>query len=182
LAALEDHADLRLAAGDHHAVAADLAVHVRGHPLRERPAAQLILALYRAGRPSEALAAYQDTRRVMIAELGIEPGAELRSLHQAVLVKDPVLDLASPAQQVTVSKPYLPAELPADTDAFTARTAEINRLRTVLGPAGSPAHSPASERSARACRPSRDGVVTAQVSMPCRSICQIRSAASVRSV
>ncbi|MCG5220362.1 BTAD domain-containing putative transcriptional regulator [Streptosporangium soli] len=139
---LEDHADLRLAAGDHHAVAADLAVHVRAHPLRERPAAQLMLALHRAGRPSEALAVYQNTRRIMVSELGIEPGAELRRLHQAVLVKDPVLDLTAPAQQVTVSEPYIPAELPADTQAFTARAIEIDRLRTALGAAGSPSQGP----------------------------------------
>ncbi|MEU7861604.1 BTAD domain-containing putative transcriptional regulator [Nonomuraea sp. NPDC049141] len=140
---LEDHADLRLAAGDHHALAADLAVHVRAHPLRERPAAQLMLALHRAGRPSEALAVYQDTRRIMVSELGLEPGAELRRLHQAVLVKDPVLDLTTPAQQVTLSEPYIPAELPADTHAFTARATEIHRLRTALGPADSPTHGPA---------------------------------------
>ncbi|NRQ40785.1 hypothetical protein HII36_54625, partial [Nonomuraea sp. NN258] len=142
-AALEDHADLRLAAGDHHAVAADLAAHVRAHPLRERPAAQLMLALHRAGRPSEALAVYQDTRRIMVTELGVEPGAELRRLHQAVLAKDPALDLTTPAQQVTVGGPDIPAELPADTHAFTARTTEIDRLRTALGPAGGPVGGPA---------------------------------------
>ncbi|NUP00366.1 MAG: tetratricopeptide repeat protein [Nonomuraea sp.] len=134
LAVLEDHADLRLAAGDHHGVAADLAVHVRAHPLRERPAAQRMLALHRAGRSSEALAVYQETRRVMISELGLEPGAELRRLHQAVLAKDPVLDLTTPAQQVRVKEPYVPAELPADTHTFTARAAEIHRLRAVLDP------------------------------------------------
>ncbi|MGI5285770.1 AfsR/SARP family transcriptional regulator [Nonomuraea polychroma] len=138
LTVLEDHADLRLATGDHNAVAADLAVHVRAHPLRERPAAQLMLALHRAGRPSEALAVYQDTRRIMVTELGIEPGAELRRLQRAVLVKDPVLDLTTPAQQVTISEPYIPAELPADTHAFTARATEIQGLHTALGPADGP--------------------------------------------
>ncbi|MFI7642982.1 BTAD domain-containing putative transcriptional regulator [Nonomuraea sp. NPDC049400] len=143
LTVLEDHADLRLAAGDHHALAADLAVHARAHPLRERPAAQLMLALHRAGRPSEALAVYQNTRRIMVSELGIEPGAQLRRLHQAVLVKDPALDLTTPAQQITVSEPYIPAELPADTHAFTARATEIQRLRTALGSADGPPHGPA---------------------------------------
>ncbi|TMR08135.1 hypothetical protein ETD86_49075, partial [Nonomuraea turkmeniaca] len=143
LTVLEDHADLRLAAGEHHALTADLAVHVRAHPLRERPAAQLMLALHRAGRPSEALAVFQDTRRIMVSELGIEPGAQLRRLHQAVLAKDPVLDLTTPAQQVTVSEPYIPAELPADTHAFTARANEIHHLRTALGPADGPTHGPA---------------------------------------
>ncbi|NUT44751.1 MAG: tetratricopeptide repeat protein [Thermoactinospora sp.] len=135
LAVLEDHADLRLAAGDHHALAAELAVHVRAHPLRERPAAQLMLALHRAGRPSEALAAYQFTRRTMVTELGIEPGAELGRLHQAVLAKDPTLELTAPAQQLTGSEPYVPFELPADTRAFTARAAETRDLRAALDPA-----------------------------------------------
>ncbi|TDC10785.1 tetratricopeptide repeat protein [Nonomuraea longispora] len=135
LSVLEAHADLRLAAGDHHAVAADLAGHVRAHPLRERPAAQLMLALHRAGRTSEALAVYQDTRRVMVSELGIEPGTGLRRLHQAILADDPALDLTAPAQEVTVSRPNVLFELPADTRAFTARAAEIHFLRTALGPA-----------------------------------------------
>ncbi|GAA3542379.1 BTAD domain-containing putative transcriptional regulator [Nonomuraea rosea] len=139
LTVLEEHADLRLAAGDHQAVAADLAAHVRAHPLRERPAAQLMLALHRSGRPSDALAVYQDTRRTMISELGLEPGRELRRLHQAVLAKDPILDLSTPAQQITAGAPYIPAELPADTHAFTARAEEIHHLHTALGPAHGPA-------------------------------------------
>ncbi|MFI6291826.1 BTAD domain-containing putative transcriptional regulator [Nonomuraea sp. NPDC050790] len=92
LIAQEDHADLRLAAGDHHGVVPVLAGHVTAHPLRERPRAQLMLALYRASRPSEALDVYLDTRRVMADELGIEPGTALRRLHQAVLRRDPALD------------------------------------------------------------------------------------------
>ena len=52
------------------------------HPLRERFHAQLMLALYRDGRPAEALAAYADARRVLAQELGTGPGAELRDLHQ----------------------------------------------------------------------------------------------------
>ncbi|MDP4504033.1 AfsR/SARP family transcriptional regulator [Nonomuraea turcica] len=131
MSVLEDHAELRLAAGDHRAVAGELAVHVRAHPVRERPAAQLMLALYRDARAAEALEVYQRLRRVMVEELGIEPGAELRRLHQAVLVKDPVLDLA-PAQQATLARHVAPAELPADTRAFTARAAEIEQLHADL--------------------------------------------------
>ncbi|MDP4501248.1 AfsR/SARP family transcriptional regulator [Nonomuraea turcica] len=132
LAVLEEHVDLRLAAGDHRAVAAELAAHVKAHPLRERPAAQLMLALYRDARSSEALAVYQDTRRVMVEELGIEPSNELRRLHQAILGRNPVLDLSVPAQDVTLAEPVVPAELPADTQAFTARATEIERLRAAL--------------------------------------------------
>ncbi|MCG5218909.1 AfsR/SARP family transcriptional regulator [Streptosporangium sp. KLBMP 9127] len=131
LTVLEDHIELRLAAGDHRAVAGVLTAHVRAHPLRERPAAQLMLAQYRDARVPEALEVYQRLRQIMVEELGIEPGAELRRLHQAVLVKDPVLDLA-PAQQATPARHLTPAELPADTRAFTARAAEIERLHADL--------------------------------------------------
>ncbi|MGP4096042.1 AfsR/SARP family transcriptional regulator [Nonomuraea sp. KM90] len=138
LTVFEDHLDLRLAAGDHHAAAAELAAHVESHPLRERSAAQLMLALYRSSRISEALAVYQRTRRIMVEELGLEPGAELRRLHQAVLVKDPVLDLRTPKQEISVGEPIVPAEFPADTLVFTARALEVERLRAALGTDGGP--------------------------------------------
>ncbi|WP_188196747.1 AfsR/SARP family transcriptional regulator [Nonomuraea sp. SYSU D8015] len=132
LTALEDHIDLRLAAGDHHAVVPALTAHAAAHPLRERPRAQLMLALYRAARSSEALAVYQETRRVMVDELGIEPGATLRRLQQAVLRRDPALDLTSPAQRTTLTKPVIPAELPADIRTFTARATEMAWLYKTL--------------------------------------------------
>ncbi|MFI7452997.1 BTAD domain-containing putative transcriptional regulator [Nonomuraea sp. NPDC049714] len=141
LATLEDHIDLRLAAGDHHAAVPVLTAHVEAHPLRERSRAQLMLALYRAARTSEALAVYQETRRVMVDELGIEPGAALRRLRQAVLRRDPALDLTSPAQRATVVEPAVPVELPADTRFFTARATEsawLHRTLTDIVP-GSPA-------------------------------------------
>ncbi|WP_170223218.1 AfsR/SARP family transcriptional regulator [Nonomuraea turkmeniaca] len=138
VAVLGDHFDLRLAAGQHHAVAAELAAYVRAHPLQERFTAQLMLALYRASRQAEALAVYQETRRVMIEELGLEPGAELRRLHQAVLVKDPALDLTTPAQEGPVSEPIVRSELPADINVFTARAAEIEWLRAALAADGGP--------------------------------------------
>ncbi|MEV0385668.1 BTAD domain-containing putative transcriptional regulator [Nonomuraea sp. NPDC050643] len=138
LAVVEDHVDVRLAAGDHHAVTVELAGHVAAHPLRERPAAQLMLALYRDARSSEALAVYQGTRRVMVEELGIDPSNELRRLHQAILARDPELDLGVPAQAVELTEPVVPAELPAGTQAFTARAAEIERLRAALVTDGGP--------------------------------------------
>ncbi|WP_346107145.1 AfsR/SARP family transcriptional regulator [Nonomuraea maheshkhaliensis] len=131
LSVLEDHAELRLSAGDHRALTGELAAYVSTHPLRERPAAQLMLALYRDGRAPEALEVYQRLRRTMVEELGIEPGAELRRLQQAVLVKDPELDLP-PERRNAPGGPTTPAELPADTQAFTARTAEIEQLKTDL--------------------------------------------------
>ncbi|MEU7861614.1 BTAD domain-containing putative transcriptional regulator [Nonomuraea sp. NPDC049141] len=136
LTALEDHVDLRMEAGDHHAVIPDLSVRIEAHPLRERPHAQLMLALYRAGRSSEALAVYQETRRVMIQELGIEPGTVLRRLQQAVLARDPVLDLTAPVQDATLGDAVAPTELPADTRAFTARDVELAWLDKALTDSG----------------------------------------------
>ncbi|GAA4916709.1 DNA-binding SARP family transcriptional activator/tetratricopeptide (TPR) repeat protein [Nonomuraea thailandensis] len=138
LSVLEEHIDLRLAAGDHPAVARELAAHVKEHPLRERLAIQLMLALHRDARSAEALDVYQDTRRLMVTELGIEPGNELRRLHQAILARDPALDLGTPAQRGTLTEPIVPAELPAGTQAFTARAAEVERLRAALVTGGGP--------------------------------------------
>lgn len=86
LTCLEDRLDADLALGRHAEVVGELEGHVAGHPLRERPRAQLMLALYRCGRQAEALEAYQDARRRLVDELGIEPGRTLRELHQAVLI------------------------------------------------------------------------------------------------
>ncbi|MEV0381470.1 BTAD domain-containing putative transcriptional regulator [Nonomuraea sp. NPDC050643] len=140
LTTLEDFIDLRLTSGAHHAVVSELTAHVEAHPLRERPRAQLMLALYRAARPAEALTVYQETRRVMVNELGIEPGVTLRRLHRAVLTGDPALDLA-PEPDAGTAQHVACAELPADTPAFTARSAEIAWLDRVLtdAPPGSPA-------------------------------------------
>ena len=68
---------------------------VEEHPYRERLRAQLMLALYRADRQADALQAYQDARRPLVEELGIEPGERLRELEAAVLAQDPSLALLS---------------------------------------------------------------------------------------
>jgi len=75
----------------------------RAHPLRERLLAQRMLALYRAGRQADALDAYQDTRRILIDQLGIEPGREVRELHQAMVEQDPRLDLRGERQTIAPS-------------------------------------------------------------------------------
>ena len=97
LAALEARVDADLALGREAAIIGDLESLVNANPYRERFRAQLMLALYRAGRQAEALAVYADTRRLLIHELGIEPGEQLRELHGAVLAQDPGLRPAGPA-------------------------------------------------------------------------------------
>jgi DNA-binding SARP family transcriptional activator len=92
LVALEDRIDADLACGRDGDLVPELEALVAEHPLRERPRAQLMLALYRAGRQAEALAVYQDARIRLDEELGVEPTRELRERERAILVQDPALD------------------------------------------------------------------------------------------
>ena len=82
---------------------AELRSLVSEHPFRERFRAQLMLALYRAGRQAEALATYDDARRAMVDELGLEPGPALRDLQRAILEHDPAL--AGPARRQAPGRP-----------------------------------------------------------------------------
>ena len=85
IAALADRIDADLALGRYPQLTGELQALVSEHPLRERLRAQLILALYGSGRQSDALAVYRDARRTLTEELGVEPGRELRDVHQLVL-------------------------------------------------------------------------------------------------
>jgi predicted ATPase/DNA-binding SARP family transcriptional activator len=97
LLALESRIDLDLAAGAGAGLVGEVEALVAAHPLRERFRGQLMLALYRAGRQAEALAAYQDARRTLVDELGIEPGPELQRLEREILRQEPGLAPAVPA-------------------------------------------------------------------------------------
>jgi DNA-binding SARP family transcriptional activator len=85
LVAAEDWVDAELEAGRHSELAPELEALVARHPLRERLRGQLMLALYRSGRQADALAAYQDIRRLLSEELGLEPGPQLQQLQQKIL-------------------------------------------------------------------------------------------------
>ena len=85
MAALTGRVDADLALGRHAQLVGELTALAAEHPMRERMAAQLMLALYGSGRQADALAVYLDTRRMLLAELGVEPSAELREAHQLVL-------------------------------------------------------------------------------------------------
>ncbi len=95
LTALMDRIDCDLAEGEHQRVLGELQVLVREHPLRERLRAQQMLALYRSDRQADALEAYQQARRDLIDELGIEPSESLQRLQHAILQHDPALELPS---------------------------------------------------------------------------------------
>ena len=98
LTCLSERIDAALACGRHAEVAAELEGLVREHPLRERLRGQLMLALYRAGRQADALAAYRDAHRALVDGLGIEPSPDLRALEAAILRQE-VPEPAPPLQR-----------------------------------------------------------------------------------
>ncbi|MER7418964.1 BTAD domain-containing putative transcriptional regulator [Micromonospora peucetia] len=120
----------------------EIADLVAAEPLRERAHGQLMLALYRAGRRTEALRAYHQVRRLLVGELGIEPGQDLTELHRAILEADP--RLAPVTAPTAISQPErgrpaaptptkpVPAQLPASPHAFTGRTTELDQLYGLL--------------------------------------------------
>jgi DNA-binding SARP family transcriptional activator len=91
LTLLEERLAAHLALGRFHECVHELMRQVAAHPLRERLVELLMLALYRSGRSSEALAVFEDARRRIAAEMGSDPSPALRALHQRMLRQDPAL-------------------------------------------------------------------------------------------
>jgi DNA-binding SARP family transcriptional activator/tetratricopeptide (TPR) repeat protein len=85
---IEDRFDAGLRLGEHEELVSPLLDAAAQYPLQERFHAQLMLALAGTGRRAEALRAYQQARKVLVSELGIEPGPELRGIHRQVLAGD----------------------------------------------------------------------------------------------
>jgi YVTN family beta-propeller protein len=100
LQALEDRIDVDLQLGRERNVLPELERLVREQPLRERPRSLLMLALYRAGRQTDALDVYQDARRTLVDELGLEPSPALQELQRRILAHDPAL--AGPGQRTSL--------------------------------------------------------------------------------
>jgi WD40 repeat protein/DNA-binding SARP family transcriptional activator len=112
-----------LAAGRHREVIGEIEALLAENPLRERLHGLRMLALYRCERQAEALDAYRYARRTLVEQVGVEPGPELRRLHEEILRQDASLDV----------EPVV-AELPRELDATTAppligRDGELRRLR-----------------------------------------------------
>jgi hypothetical protein len=117
--------EAELAVGRHAEVVPELEAAVAEQPLRERLRGQLMLALYRCGRQAEALEAYRTARRTLVEEIGVEPGAELRALQDAILAQDPALD-APPGPE------ELPAALDAGSPLLAGRDRELAELVALL--------------------------------------------------
>jgi predicted ATPase/DNA-binding SARP family transcriptional activator len=125
LAALEDRIDADLSLGRHGQVVPELELLVAEHPFRERLRAQLMLALYRAGRQSDALAVYQRARKTLVDELGIEPGESLRKLERAILAHDPSLSVTQPG-------PVSPRRVPTPPHPLLGRERELAALSELV--------------------------------------------------
>jgi DNA-binding SARP family transcriptional activator len=107
LVALEWRIEADLVVGRHAELVGELEALIPKHPLRERLRAQLMLALYRSGRQAEALEAYQEARRALVDELGIDPSQSLQELEKAILRQDPALEPtpAAPASAARAAEP-----------------------------------------------------------------------------
>ena len=127
LVAWEARVDADLARGRHATLIGELRRHVDEHPLRERPWGQLMLALHRSGRQAESLRTFQRVRRILVEEVGAEPGAELRRIQQRLLSGD------LPDEVEVHTRPAAPlCQLPSDVADFTGREPQLRELLTRL--------------------------------------------------
>jgi predicted ATPase/DNA-binding SARP family transcriptional activator len=149
--ARENRLTAELALGRHADLVAELETLTASYPLRERFWFQLMLALYRAGRQSEALATYRAARDVLTGQLGVEPGTDLRKLHAAVLRQDPALgptaeeSVGRGAEPAAAPPPRRVGNVPAGLTGFVGRQRDLaevgrrlraGRLVTLTGVGG----------------------------------------------
>jgi len=146
--------ETRLNLGQHFQLIADIEELISQNPHHEQVHAQLMLALYRAGRQADALATYQRLRRTLDEDLGIAPSQPLRELEAAILRQDVAIHAPPPpgpahGSPLSMSAVAVAAQLPAAVTTFTGRHGELARLDSLLD-------------SARSARP--PGVVIAAIS------------------
>ena len=139
LEAVEERMAAELACGRDADLIGELQALVAEHPLRERLRAHLMLALYRGGRQAEALETMREGRRMLVDELGIEPGPELRRLERMILAHDPELTAERPSPHAT-SLPVPPARTIGREGELAELAALVTRpdvrLLTLVGPGG----------------------------------------------
>ncbi len=130
--------DADLALFRHHELIGELTAMVAEQPTDESLRSRLMLALYRAGRRTEALRVYQEAREILATELGLEPMPELQRIHQAVLLADPSVDERLPGATMVVAygtgEP--PDQLPPDVARLIGRHAEVSVVSEALAAEG----------------------------------------------
>ncbi len=163
--ALEALFTAELSCHHHTEIIAELTEAVALHPTRERLVVQLMTALHRSGRTSDALDTFQRARRVLVESYGLEPSPRLRDLERRILLADPSLDTLTPpvgrlagsdqivhasspsgalpdhpqaAGTAAVDRPTVPAQLPMDVRGFSGRAGEIADLDRLLDDVGGP--------------------------------------------
>jgi predicted ATPase/DNA-binding SARP family transcriptional activator len=125
LVAIEDRVEAELGLGGHGPLVGELRELVAEYPVRERLRGQLMRALYAGGRQTEALATFEDARRTLAEELGVDPSTELAAVHVAVLRADESLLPRQAARQ----------GLPGQLSSFVGREEELRRVGKLLGEA-----------------------------------------------
>ncbi|MGW6933603.1 BTAD domain-containing putative transcriptional regulator [Lentzea sp. NPDC054927] len=128
VAALENLVEAELTLGRHERLVSELTGLVTDHPLRERSRAQLMVALFRCDRQADALAVFEDGRRILAGELGVDPGPLLRQAQQDVLTGKAALRQVAPV----TATPVPPAMLPADVPELAGRDPQLRQLRDLL--------------------------------------------------
>jgi YVTN family beta-propeller protein len=159
----EERIDCALALGQHLQLIPELEHRVEEAPLRERSRAQLMLALYRAGRQTDALDRYREGRQLLVDQAGVEPGHELRQLEHAILSHDPALALAPVRPEP--ERPPGPATAPLRGRRMQALilgallVATVGIVVLVVARSGSEALAQVDPNSAGAIDPGRDRLV-----------------------
>lgn len=181
LSALEDRIADDLEVGRAGEVVPEIQHLLADHPVRERLHALLMLALYRSGRQVEALQAYHAARTTLIDELGVDPGAELTSLHAQILRQDPGLaGTSGPAPSRH--------NLPLPVTSFVGRDDDLHALRdllasrrlvTLVGPAGTGKTRLALELARTLVDEHRDGVWLVELASTAKAGLVLRAVADV---
>ncbi|MDQ3763938.1 MAG: FxSxx-COOH system tetratricopeptide repeat protein [Actinomycetota bacterium] len=165
-----DCTDLQLRRGQHGWLLSELSTRAKAHPLDERVAGQMMLALYQNGRQAEALEHFQQLRVRLAEELGIDPGPSLRQLYEQILTTDPALTLPSALFSASVSAPP-PRQLSAHTPRLTGHAAELGQLTTLLDRTASPGNTTGTSNTAQTLHEARsdDGLAGRVWNVPARS-------------
>jgi DNA-binding SARP family transcriptional activator len=140
LQTVEERAQVELDLGRHTELVPELTSLAGTYPYRERLRALLMLAFYRSSRQADALEVFRQTRALLTGELGVEPGALMRRLHEAMLHADDRLATVATDSLEGTWRPIppvtgtirVPRELPRDVAAFTGRTTELAALDSLL--------------------------------------------------
>ena len=160
---LEGSAEARLVGGEHEEVIAHITGLVVADPLRERPRRLLMLALYRSGRHAEALAAYRDAHAAL-DEFGLQPGAELRALKQAILAHDEKL-----LPRSTLVAPSGQHNLPAPPTVLIGRAEDVRTVTKMLSRADARRQYATSQRARARPPASKQAASSADRCGPCGS-------------